>query len=279
MIKKFALTLEYEIPEVLKPYVIAAIYGESKEDIQVTFPVFPNGFAVLIHVYADLPLLKVEDNSWLAPSHLNLAGQIHDTIPKMVIDGLFGQNGFLLHPLTPYYLFHIKGNRFVNEWIALEKIVDFDWTTLLKELEACREPIERVILLADMLMVLEQNRLPAIPWLDQCIATIYQKNGVVSINEMVTLSSLSNRHFRRVFTEIVGVPPKYFCKVVQLNGLFEAINSSDNDKILQLALENGYYDQSHFIHDFKKLIGDSPQRFLMGKDAYVKEYLGRKSLQ
>lgn len=276
MIKKFALTLDYEIPEVLKRHVIAAIYGESQEAIKVTFPVFPNGFAVLIHVYGDLPLLQVEDNSRLAPSHLNLAGQIHGTIPKMVIDGRFGQNGFLLHPLTPYYLFHIKGRCFVNEWIALEKNVDFDWTTLVKELGACKEPMERVTLLANMLMQLEKNRLPPIPWLDKCIATIYQKNGIVSINEMVALSGLSSRHFSRVFREIVGVPPKYLCKVVQLNGLFEAINSSNSDKILQLALENGYYDQSHFIHDFKKLIGDSPQRFLMGKDAYVKEYLGKK---
>lgn len=277
MIKKFALTLEYEIPDILKPYVIAAIYGETQESVQVNFPVFPNGFAVLIHVYGDLPLLKIKDSSRLAPSHINLAGQIHGTIPKMEIDGRFGQNGFLLHPLTPYYLFHIKGNRFVNEWIALEKNVDFDWTTLSAELKSCAQPIERIALLAAMLTELEKHRLPAISWLDNCIATIYQKKGVVSVNEMVASSGLSSRHFSRVFREIVGVPPKYFCKVVQLNGLFEAINSSDNDKILQLALEYGYYDQSHFIHDFKKLIGDSPQRFLMGKDAFAKEYLGKKS--
>ncbi|MEO0572927.1 MAG: AraC family transcriptional regulator [Bacteroidota bacterium] len=276
MIKKFALTLDYEIPEVLKPYVIAAIYGETREKIQVTFPVFPNGFAVLIHVYGDLPLLHVEDRSMLAPSYLNLAGQIHGTIPKMEIDGRFGQNGFLLHPLAPYYLFHLKGKHFVNEWIALEKNTDFDLTALSEELEKCTEPIKRVELLAHMLTKLETQRLPPIPWLDNCIATIYQKNGMISVNEMVALSGLSSRHFSRVFHEIVGVPPKYFCKVVQLNGLFEAINSSDNDKILQLALEYGYYDQSHFIHDFKRLIGDSPQRFLMGKHAYAKEYLGKK---
>lgn len=278
MIKKFAETLEYEIPERLKPHVVTPIYGETKDKVDVTFPIFPNGFAVLIHVYGDLPQLHVNNNSGNAPSRLNIAGQIHGTIPKMTIDGYFGQNGYLLHPLTPYYLFHLKGNSFVNSWKPLESTNVYNWDLLIKKLWESESIVERINLLTEMLMELESKRLPAIVWLDNCIETIYRKNGNVAVNELIATTDFSNRHFSRVFSEIVGVPPKYFCKVVQLNGLFEAINSSDNDKILQLALEYGYYDQSHFIHDFKKLIGDSPQRFLMGKDSYVKEYLGRKSM-
>lgn len=276
MIKKFAKTLDYEIPKTLQPYIVAAIFGETTEVVNVRFPIFPNGFPVLIHVYGDLPLLEVGGRSEIAPSRLNLAGQIHDTFPKMQLKGYFGQNGFLLHPLTPYYLFHIKGNSFVNKWIPLEKNKLYNWAMLHKNLNDCNKPIDRVAILAGMLADFEKDRLPPITWLDLCIASIYQNKGSVSVNELVATADISVRHFSRVFKEIVGVPPKYFCKVVQLNWVFEAINNKDESRVLKLALDSGYYDQSHFIRDFKKLIGDSPERFLMGNDAYVKEYLGRQ---
>ena len=277
MIKKFAETLDYEIPDALKPYAIAAIYGETQEKVDVTFPIFPNSFPVLVHVYGDLPMLYVNGNSNIAPSHLNLAGQIYDTVPKMQINGRFGQNGFLLHPLTPYYLFHLKGSSFVNKWVPLEDTIRHDWNRLEEALKKYKSPIERVKLIADELMQLKSGRLPSIEWLDNCIEMIYRCNGSISIQEMVDTSGLSNRHFTRVFREIVGVPPKYFCKVVQLNSFFKIINTSDEEAILKLALDCGYYDQSHFIHDFKKMIGDSPERFLASKDAYVKDYLGKRA--
>ncbi len=278
MIKKFAQTLDFDIPKVLKPYVIAAIFGETKKRVKVTFPVLPNGFPVLIYVFGDLPLLQVKSNSYFAPSRLNLAGQIQGTVPKLAIDGRFGQNGFLLHPLTPYYLFHTKGIDFLNKWIPLESTIAHDWISVHEKLEKCKNPTERAEVLADMMIQLESKRLPPIPWLDQGIASIYGNKGSTSVNELAVSAKISPRHFTRKFREIVGVPPKYFCKVVQLNSLFEIINTSDEHTILQLALDCGYYDQSHFIHDFKKFIGDSPERFLMSKDAYVKEYLGKKRL-
>lgn len=276
MIKKFAQTLEFDIPEVLKPHIIAAIFGETDEKVEITFPVFPNGFPVLIHIFGDLPNLQVMGKSSPAPSKLNLAGQIQGAFPKMHINGRFGQNGFLLHPLTPYYLFHTKGEDFLNEWIALENKPLYDWASLHSRLEKCEKPLERVTKLAEMLIALEKKRLPPIPWLDQSIASIYSKKGNISVNELVRATDIGPRHFTRKFREIVGVPPKFLCKVVQLNSFFDAINTSDENKIPQLALECGYFDQSHFIHDFRKLIGDSPERFLRSKDAYVKEYLGRK---
>ena len=39
-----------------------------------------------------------------------------------------------------------------------------------------------------------------------------------------------------------------------------------------LALDCGYYDQSHFINDFNKLIGNTPENFLQGNQTYLKNY-------
>ncbi|WP_350293324.1 helix-turn-helix domain-containing protein [uncultured Croceitalea sp.] len=276
MIKKFAEKVDCKIPDHLKPFIVVGIHGETNESVDVSFPIFPNGFPVLINVFGDSPKLHVANKTNFAPSNLNLAGQIYGTTPKMEVKGVFGQIGFLLHPLTPYYLFHIKGSSFLNRWISLEEISNIHFEKVLKELNTCTNALDRIPILLRMLSKLEMNKLPPIRWLDECLSTIYRSNGAVSVSSLVEKAEISTRHFGRVFKEIIGVPPKFFCKVVQLNSIFEVLNQSENESLLKLALDYGYYDQAHFIHDFKKLIGDSPERFLMSKDAYVKEYLGNK---
>ena len=110
------------------------------------------------------------------------------------------------------------------------------------------------------------------------IFEIFKNNGAVAMSDLVDKTPLSERHFRRKFKEIVGISPKYFCKVIQLNSVFEIIKSANSEKIHALALDNGYYDQAHFIKDFNKLIGESPVNFLNGEFVHLKSYLGRNRI-
>lgn len=278
MVKSFASFLEYNLPDELKPFIAAVIHGESEAETQFTYPVHAIGFPLIIHVYGDLPILHVNGTVAKARSRLNLAGQIFDTEPKIEIDGTFGQIGFVLYPSATYYLFHKKGDFFLNSWRTFEATISNGVEGLHKDLNQCKTPIDRVPVLLDFLKKLAENRLPPIPWLDEALGEILRKNGVVGQEELAENAGISLRHFRRKFKEIVGVAPKYFCKVIQLNTIFELIKTADADKLHHMALDCGYYDQAHFINDFRKLIGDSPSGFLKGEHAYVKTYLGRRAV-
>lgn len=124
------------------------------------------------------------------------------------------------------------------------------------------------------LQKLSKNRLPAIAWLDASVVEINKQNGNISVQKLSENVGLSSGYFRKKFKQVIGVPPKYFCKVVQLNAIFEAINTG-TEKLHQIALDCGYYDQAHFINDFNRFIGQSPENFLKGKHGYVKSYLGK----
>ncbi|MBD1262181.1 AraC family transcriptional regulator [Maribacter polysiphoniae] len=276
MIKAFAERPEFEIPENLKPFLISAIHGHTEDAIHLSFPNYPNGFPVFINVYGSYPILHLNGRVTRAPSTLNLAGQIYGEIPKIEIQGRFGQIGFLMHPTTPYYLFHLPGNLLLNSWSAIEEISPKNTTELFKALDSCQDPLHRLPILMHYLEQLIPCRLSPVPWLDQSLTEIYECDGLLSIKELSERAGLSLRHFRRLFIKIIGIPPKFFCKVVQLNTIFESINNANTEKIHHLAYDCGYYDQAHFINDFKKLIGDSPEKFLNSKYAYVKTYLGRK---
>ncbi|TMN33668.1 response regulator transcription factor [Pseudoalteromonas sp. S2755] len=90
---------------------------------------------------------------------------------------------------------------------------------------------------------------------------IFAQNGDISVNA-ITKSNLNNRRqLERKFLDLVGISPKHLSKLVRLqSALTLLINREDN--LTNIAYKSNYYDQSHFIKDFKALTGVSPRAFL-----------------
>lgn len=276
-IESFIRELDYEVPVELEPFVVAVIHGESKSAIHTNFPVHATGFPLLIYIYADnMPILHINGQMKRPECRLQIAGQVSEMEIHIEINGRFGQLGLMLYPSAPYYLFHKPGGYFLNRWRSHTETSPFNSTNLLGKLSQCTSPLPRITLLLNFMKSLLDKRLPPIPWLDESLVRIFRANGIIAQEELALKADLSNRHFRRKFKEVIGVSPKYFCKVIQMNTIFELLRSSDSVKLHHLALDCGYYDQAHFINDFNKLIGNSPRNFLNGQHAYVKSYLGRR---
>lgn len=269
--------IDYEIPAILRPFVMAVVQGETSSSVQTNMSTPPTGFPVLIYVYGDYPKLNIQGKSFFPTTvPLNVAGQIDVSGIRMEVDGVFGQIGLVLHPLAPYYLFHIPGNEILNGWKGLLEAVPENSKKYFEAISSDMEPLKIIALILKALEQLLNDRVDSIQWLDATMLEIFKNNGAVSMSDLVDKTPLSTRHFRRKFKEIVGTSPKYFCKVIQLNSVFQTIKSGNVEKLHALALDNGYYDQAHFINDFNKLIGESPVNFLKGKFTFLRHYLGRK---
>lgn len=276
MMKNYAKELHYAIPEDLKQYVVAAIYGESQTKIRVKFPVHPIGFPILVSIFNDIPLVYSNGIKTVKNKRLTVNGQISNADIEVEIDGVFGQIGLVLHPTATYYLFHRPGTYFSNRCQNFDAVTPKAFPKIVQELEKCIYPEDRLPVLLELIRELAKNRLPPIEWLDHSLKEIFSKNGKVSQTVLAESSGVGVRHYRRRFKEIIGVSPKYFCKVIQLNTIFELLKTSNTAEIHRLALDCGYYDQAHFVNEFRQMIGESPTHFLKGKHAYVKSYLGRK---
>jgi AraC-like DNA-binding protein len=96
------------------------------------------------------------------------------------------------------------------------------------------------------------------PILATALDTILASGGMVSVARLARLAGRSPRHLRRVFHEGVGVGPKVFCEIVRFQNARRALGRQPRPDLLQVALEAGYYDQAHFIHDFDRFYGSSP---------------------
>jgi len=67
---------------------------------------------------------------------------------------------------------------------------------------------------------------------------------------------ITDRHLRRVFNQEIGMPPKRFFQLKRMNSFLR--EKRENIPLTSKAYEFGYYDQSHFVNDLKKIIGTSP---------------------
>jgi AraC-like DNA-binding protein len=96
------------------------------------------------------------------------------------------------------------------------------------------------------------------PMIEQTVATIAARRGNVTIAELARRAAWSPRHLRRTFSASIGVGPKTFCRIVRFKSALRALRHRRRPDLLGVALDAGYYDQAHLIHEFNSFYGASP---------------------
>jgi AraC-like DNA-binding protein len=89
-------------------------------------------------------------------------------------------------------------------------------------------------------------------------ARIADDRRVTRVDQLVREFSVSLRQLQRLFSEYVGVSPKWVIQRYRLLDAAERVAAGTPVSWSALALDLGYADQAHFIRDFKKLVGRSP---------------------
>jgi AraC-like DNA-binding protein len=73
---------------------------------------------------------------------------------------------------------------------------------------------------------------------------------------------VTERTFQRLFEKNIGIAPNLFRRICQFNNAFQALQSRKFDKLSDIAYENGYADQSHYIRVFKEFTHITPKDYL-----------------
>jgi len=140
-----------------------------------------------------------------------------------------------------------------------EQLADALWSGELSNLE-------RIALIeADLLARLRQQAAePASSdvLIRQALAALDDSHGTVRIEELAAQMRVSRQHMAAQFRANVGLSPKLYARIVRFRRATAALREAPSPDFAQLALECGYFDQSHLIHDFQEFSGSAPERFL-----------------
>ena len=102
---------------------------------------------------------------------------------------------------------------------------------------------------------------PNVEKISRLVARIQADRSVLKVEDAVRLSDMTLRTMQRLFDRYVGVSPK---SVIQRYRLHEAAQLIDQGVVsdwLEISIALGYYDHSHFIRDFRSIVGVSPQQY------------------
>lgn len=90
---------------------------------------------------------------------------------------------------------------------------------------------------------------------------IIEGRGCMPIARHIEHFEQSPRYFRQHFANRVGVNAKTLARIVRVNHLWSLIIQNHAVDFQDMVFEGDYFDQAHLIHDFKKIVGETPSFF------------------
>lgn len=153
--------------------------------------------------------------------------------------------------------------------IPLDDVFGAGASSLRERLLECASPqpmfsVVEQWLLSHAARALEKH--PAVAY-----ATQQFVQGVLTqpLSSVIDRIGYSQRHFNQLFADEVGLTPKRFLRVRRFQRVISSIAGEGCVDWADLALHCGYYDQSHFVHDFRSFCGLTPAAYLSHRTPHL----------
>ena len=165
-----------------------------------------------------------------------------------------------LKPNCSKYFIPDKLNLYKNKIVNLDRLFSQSKLEQLNSftedglIKICLEKVEHFLM-----EICQQKQASPI---DYACDIMIQSNGFVNVNKLAQTVCISNSQFRKRFNEEIGMSPKEYSKIVRFNFISELLMRNSNIKLTELTFKLGYFDQSHFIKDFRSVAGISPKNYI-----------------
>ena len=98
------------------------------------------------------------------------------------------------------------------------------------------------------------------PVFEYCIQQIQSTKGSVSVKELEQQTGYSSRWLNRKFEERLGISPKNFSSIARFQHYYHALLTNASRVLKHKDFYDHYYDESHFIREFKRFTGMPPAK-------------------
>jgi len=156
-----------------------------------------------------------------------------------------------------------------NYVIDAELVLIADILNIREILLEAKTPEIKFQLLENILLQCYLNQLKENPFVDFAITKILDSPNQISIKEIAGKAGYSQKHIIKIFKDNVGVTPKEFLKIVRFQKTIQQIAKQQSVDWSAIAYDCGFYDQSHFIADFKLFSGFTPTEYSKLKGEFI----------
>lgn len=158
------------------------------------------------------------------------------------------------NPQGAYRFFHIPLNDIKNQILPLNDILG----TVAKQLEeqiSNVESIEGKVALLQQFLLKQFLRQEEDSIFEFSVERIIASKGKITVKELEKKTGYSSRWLNMKFTDKLGISPKNLSSVIRFKQYYQALVNKDERSFMRNEFYDYYYDQSHFIKDFKRFTG------------------------
>lgn len=222
--------------------------------------IVPDGTMKLIFHYADTYRHHPDGGDSIILPHCFLIGQL--TKPYVVEPlGITGSFVVRFHPngFLPFTTIPIK--EMENTAISLDHLFGEIGTQLGEQILNARSTADRIALTEAFLLerLTSKNNIDKL--VQSTVETILTAKGQLSVSELSEQYDINRRQLVRKFSSAIGLSPKQLSKTYRLQSALQSLLTDESSSLTEVAYQNDYFDQAHFIKDFKEFTGLTPKEF------------------
>ncbi len=234
-----------------------------KESIPEKQRIVPDGCMEMIFHGGDPYKQYMEDESYLIQPQSFVFGQItqplyiEPTGDSAIFAVRFHPEGFIAFATIPV-------NEMENKAIPLKELFKEDGQHLGQAILNSSSAEEKIKIVESFLLKKLSTQEASDRIVRAGVEVIMQLNGQISVGELSEQMKINRRQLERKFSSVIGLSPKQLSKITRLQSTLKMLATKQFTSLTDVAYENNYYDQAHFIKDFKEFTGMSPKKFYAG---------------
>ncbi|MFQ4148488.1 AraC family transcriptional regulator [Arthrobacter sp. LAPM80] len=241
----------------LRPFVRAFAQRTLTDTFQAQpMPAFLE--TVLHFDFNDVLTIQSADGSCEAGSPMSLVGPHTHTCTSLLFQGTIDSFAIFLEPTALWPLFRVPISTIVDTFYDSTDVLGASLSTLWNVLAETTNFLDRIRISETFLLRQLALERGAATIATTAGSLLTRRAGRITIVDLASHVNVSVRELERLFIQDMGITPKRFARVARFQAALDAKVGSPDKSWLDIAVNAGYHDQMHLIHEFESFCGFSP---------------------
>jgi AraC-like DNA-binding protein len=223
--------------------------------------VVPNGNIKLTVSYQNGIVAAINGKTFASKEHdVTLTGLIDVPVILDAEEDIATETiGIEFNPQGAYQFFHFALGEIQNQIYSLTDLMQNIGKQLVEEINNTTSVQQKIIVLQQFLLKQLSLRNKDLIF-EYCIEKITASKGRITVKELEKKTGYSSRWLNMKFNEKLGVSPKNLSSIIRFKQYYQSLISGNEKSFFKKDFYEFYYDQSHFIKDFKRFTGLPPAK-------------------
>ncbi len=240
--------------------LIWTIESDEETDHFSKEQILPDGMVEVVFHYRD-PFVthQADGTSYVQPASFAIS-QMRKFI-EIESNGSIGLIAARFFPWGAYHFFDTPIKSFLDGFVSTDVLWKTTHRQIAEQIRTATSHQNRLLCVEQFLLSRLKEHKRRDTAVDAAIKLCRDQRGQLKVEELCDRVQLSKKQLERRFLESIGTTPKTFCRVSRFLDVCHHLRDYHHRTLTELTQKCGYFDQAHFIKEFKEFSGFTPKQF------------------